>query len=212
MAYNERETVADTVRELLAVLEPRDELLIVDDGSTDGTQEISEQLAVEDRRITVHRHAANSGLGAVYRTGFRAASTDLLTFFPADGQFPATIVRQFREAIADKDLILGYLTTSPSVLSTVERLLYRRLFGPMPQFQGVMMLRVERLRTLAFASFGRDWTIVMELILRAQRAGWRIESMETAYRPRRYGRSKVQNIRTVLAHLRQLIALRRVLC
>jgi hypothetical protein len=85
------------------------------------------------------------------------------------------------------------------------------LFGPLPRFQGVLMVRTEKLRSLPLVSEGRSWVVVMEMLIRARRAGWRIESRPTPFRPRTHGRSKVRSLRVILSHLRALVALRRVL-
>lgn len=200
MAYNEAATLDVNCRDLLST--GPEELLIVDDGSTDQTADIARRLASSDSRVRVVRHARNLGLGGVYRTGFEEARGSYLTFFPADGQFPSSIVTDFAQRIADLDLVLG-TTASPSTLSAIEQALFRAVFGPMPRFQGIFMVRVARLRELNLRSSGRGWTIVTEMILRGVRAGWRIESRETPLRPRAAGRSKVRNVRTIMHQLRQ---------
>ena len=200
MAYNEAATLDVNCRDLLST-NPA-ELLIIDDGSTDRTADIANKLAASDPRVRVVRHPRNRGLGGVYRTGFQEARGTYLTFFPADGQFPASIVTDFAERIGDLDLVLG-TTAGASTLSTLEQALFRVVFGPMPRFQGIFMVRVARLRELTLRSSGRGWTIVTEMILRAARAGWRIESRETPLRPRAAGRSKVRNLRTIAHQLRQ---------
>ena len=204
MAYNEAATLAATVGEIAAAV-PDADILVIDDGSTDDTAAVTANLT----NVRIIRFPTNRGLGAVYRTGF-AEATDLLTFWPADGQFPASIISDFLPRMADVDLILGTIAAQ-STLSTIERMIYRVLFGPMPSFQGVMMARVQKLRKLTLTSEGRGWTIVMELVIRAQRAGWRIVSVPTPFRPRQHGRSKVRNLRTILSHMNQLVALRRTI-
>jgi glycosyltransferase involved in cell wall biosynthesis len=209
MAYNEAASLAATVREIRDVV-PDADVLVIDDGSTDATPAICATLAVR-----VIRFDENRGLGEVYRAGFREATGDLLIFLPADGQFPAIVVAQFRDAIATNDLICGYVEDTrgwaPRLLSAIERLMYRVLFGRMPRFQGVMMVRVPRVRGLHLTSTGRGWTVLMEMMVRGQRAGWLIESRRTSFRPRTHGHSKVRNGRTILSHLRQLVELRRAL-
>jgi glycosyltransferase involved in cell wall biosynthesis len=205
MSYNEAAGLQRTIGDIKTVA-PDAEILVIDDGSTDDTPAICAGLS----GVRVVRFPANRGLGAVYRTGFAEATGDALTFWPADGQFPASIIPDFRLRIRDADLVLGTID-AVSALSAIERLLYRLLFGHMPKFQGVMMVRVSKLREVTFTSTGRGWTIVMELILRAHRAGWRIVSVPTAFLPRTQGRSKVRNFRTIVSHLTQLVALRRAL-
>lgn len=219
MAYNEVETLDRTCCEILEVLNgtvPDAELLIVNDGSTDGTHERADSIKAQEGRIRVIHHARNQGLGGVYRTGFAEGKGDYVTFFPADGQFPAQIIRDFLPRMRDNDLVLGYLPAgsrapSAEVLSWMERLLYRFLLGKLPRFQGILMFRRELLSRHHLQSTGRGWTILMELIVRCAKANERISSIPTEVRPRSHGSSKVNNMRTIWSNLRQLMALRAVL-
>jgi dolichol-phosphate mannosyltransferase len=216
MAYNEAPTVEATCKELLAAVRRAGcavELVIIDDGSTDGTGDIADRIATDVPAARVIHHRPNRGLGGVYRTGFAEARGDFLTFFPADGQFPASIIEDFYPRMEALDLVLGFLpqrtTGLGRVLSVIERVLYRLLLGPMPRFQGIMMIRRDLLREIPLTSAGRGWAVVMEFILKAARSGARIESVPTAVRPRTHGESKVNNWRTIVANFRQLLSLRR---
>ena len=81
-------TVADAQLAGLQQLGVPYELLVIDDGSSDGTSAAADVLAAERPHVRVIHHGQNQGLGAVYRTGFAQARGDFVTFFPADGQFP----------------------------------------------------------------------------------------------------------------------------
>jgi glycosyltransferase involved in cell wall biosynthesis len=216
MAFNEVFSVARVVEEIGHVLRSRGvhyEILIVDDGSFDGTHELADGLAKTSSSVRVIHHQINQGLGGVYRTGFHAARGEFLTFFPADGQFPATIIGQFLDQIPAYDLVLGYIETRQSflasALSTLERQLYRLLFGSLPRFQGVLMLRRQMLEEIHLHSNGRGWGVLMEFIIRSDRAGYRLVSVPTAFRPRSHGRSKVINMRTISANLFEVLTLQR---
>ena len=219
MAYNEAETFPSVIEELAAALEALRrpwEILVVDDGSTDGTGQAADRLAAERSFLRVIHHPANRGLGGVYRTGFGAARGRHVTFFPADGQFAASILPDFRATIEGADLVLGVLadrrrTPLSALLSVLERLLYRVVLGPMPRFQGILMFRRSLLAGMVLRSEGRGWAVVMEFILRVARGGGRIVNRPTPLRPRTAGRSKVNNFRTILANVTQVLALRKVL-
>jgi glycosyltransferase involved in cell wall biosynthesis len=221
MAYDEAANLEAVVRELHAVVSalpgPRaDEILIVDDGSRDGTGAVADRLAGALAGVRVVHHQVNRGLGGVYRTGFEEAARDLITFFPADGQFPATIIQDFYPLMGDHDLVLGYLpqrASSPLAkgLSAAEKVLYRLLFGPMPRYQGVFMVRRQVLQGLTLQTTGRGWGVVMEMVLRIFRGPYRVSSVPTTLRPRMSGQSKVNNPRTVWTNLKQAFALRRTL-
>jgi len=216
MAYNEAASVDAVAREIhdeLVRLGATYELLVVDDGSADGSGGIVDQLGRTLPCTRALHHEGNRGLGAVYRTGFAEARGELLTFFPADGQFPATIIGQYLGAIADTDLILGTLPQRRDallgrVLSFTERVLLRALFGQFPRFQGIVMFRRALLDRMTLVSRGRGWTVLMELILRAQRDGARIKNLPITLRPRASGASKVNNLRNIASNLQQVLALR----
>ena len=230
-----------TIADVVAPLEGQGlDCIIVDDGSDDGTGAVADELAggASDEpanqapgespghapdespghasTVSAIHHEANLGLGGVYRTGFAAARGRYLTFFPADGQFPATIIEQFVPLMESHDLVMGYLPERPTTvtaraLSWIERVLYRVLFGSFPQFQGIFMVRRALLEEIDLYSSGRGWGIVMELVLKTTRGDYRTVSVPTEIRPRTTGRSKVRNLRTIWANLKQLLTIRRYL-
>jgi glycosyltransferase involved in cell wall biosynthesis len=84
--YNERNTVAEIVRQMRAVDLPLErEIVIVDDGSNDGTGDILKQLA--DSTVRVVLHPANRGKGAAIRTGLAQVSGDLVLIQDADLEY-----------------------------------------------------------------------------------------------------------------------------
>ena len=108
--------------------------------------------------------------------------------------------------------MLGYIPKRRSTLvakglSLAERVLYRGLFGPMPKFQGILMIRRAILAQVPLVSQGRGWAVVMELILRVYRGPYRVVSVANELRPRLSGESKVNNLRTIRANVEQMLAL-----
>jgi len=219
MAFDEEASLEATVGEIVqacASLDRPVDVLIVDDGSRDGTGAIADRLAGERPQVRVVHHPHNLGLGGVYRTGFAQARGAFVSFFPADGQFDPAVIGRFLEALENADIVLGHYAGRARgligrALTALERLLYLLLFGWFPRFRGVLMIRRALLECFPLESTGRGWVVLMELILRAHRGGCRLVSVSTGLRPRTRGASKVQDWRTVLSNLRQLIALRRVL-
>jgi dolichol-phosphate mannosyltransferase len=216
MAFNEAASLAAVTTEIhgeLARLGTGHELLIINDGSSDGTGKIADEMAAALPGVRVRHHDTNLGLGAVYRTGFAQSRGDLVTFFPADGQFSASIIGRYLAAIDDVDIILGTLPErggpiAGRLLSLAERMLLRMLFGRFPRFQGILMFRRTLLDGARLVSKGRGWTVLMEFILRQARAGARIKNIPITIRPRTGGGSKVNNLRSVVSNLRQVLALR----
>lgn len=216
MAYNEiggLETVFNEINSTLKDLSKKYEIIIIDDGSTDGTREIADRLSLKYENVNTIHHKKNRGLGEVYRTGFLHAKGEFVSFFPADGQYPAAIIRQFIKFIENYDLILGYLPRRncsfvAKCLSKMEKLLYRLFFGPMPKFQGILMFRRAILKKIELnTKEERAWTIVMEFIIKAQKRKYRIKNIPTEIRHRMSGKSKVNNLRTIWANLKGMLRL-----
>lgn len=91
--FNEVNAIADTVRTLDALLarevgEGRYELIVVDDGSTDGSAAVLARLAPEVPRLSVVTHHLNRGYGASLKTGVRRARGDRIAITDADGTYP----------------------------------------------------------------------------------------------------------------------------
>jgi dolichol-phosphate mannosyltransferase len=215
MAYNEAASVSGVLEEIEATMRGSThayEVIVVDDGSSDETGDLADEAARRLPCVVVLHHSTNRGIGEVYRSGFQAATGTYLTFLPADGQFPASIVTDFLPLMSNADLVLGYLPgirRSPlaSLLSWSERALYRAMFGRLPRFQGIMMFRRAMLEELGVKLGGRGWGVLMDIIVRAKRRRMRIVSVPTSLRPRFDGKSKVNNLRSIGANLEQAIAL-----
>lgn len=217
MAFNEAPLLQNVVTDLdntLSIFGPQYEIIVVDDGSTDETGVIADQISKKNHNIHVFHNPSNQGLGAVYRTGFTQSKGEYVSFFPADGQFSAAILLKYATLIETHDIVLGYLPLQSHrnffgrLLSHAERLIYRLLFGPFPKFQGVFMFRRNILDELPLTTKGRGWGIVMELIIRAQRRGYRITNVPIEIQERKHGTSKVTNLRNLFSNLFQLVELR----
>jgi glycosyltransferase involved in cell wall biosynthesis len=114
-AYNEEENVAETVSRALDEIGPlvggRMEVLIVDDGSTDRTPELADELAAADDRVRVH-HQPNRGYGGALRAGFAEARGELIGFSDGDLQFDLRemehLLRRLEDPERPVDVVIGY--------------------------------------------------------------------------------------------------------
>jgi glycosyltransferase involved in cell wall biosynthesis len=106
--FNEAATVADVVKLVLAQ-RPVQQLVIVDDASTDGTWDKLQPLAKDEPRIMLIRHEVNQGKGAALRTGFAQATAPVVIIQDADLEYdPAEYQRLLAPILAGKaDVVFG---------------------------------------------------------------------------------------------------------
>jgi dolichol-phosphate mannosyltransferase len=107
--YNERENLTPILRRLHESL-PAVHALVVDDGSPDGTGELADKLAADDKRVHVMHRTEKAGLGAAYVAGFRwGLERDYATIveMDADGSHAPEDLPRVLDALDDADLVLG---------------------------------------------------------------------------------------------------------
>jgi glycosyltransferase involved in cell wall biosynthesis len=111
-AYNEEALIAKTVSdcvEVLSIIAPDYEIIVVDDGSHDGTGAIADDLAEANPRIHVVHNRPNRGYGGALIAGFDAASKPLLFFMDSDGQFDIKDIALLLSAREEGHrVVLGY--------------------------------------------------------------------------------------------------------
>ena len=125
--YNERYLVRELLRRVLAVEIAgitELEVVVVDDGSTDGTRDLLRALAAAEPRLRYFEHERNGGKGAAIRTGIAAASGDLIVFQDADLEYdPRDFARMVKPFLEDgADVVYG----SRFLASDRRRVLYFR--------------------------------------------------------------------------------------
>jgi dolichol-phosphate mannosyltransferase len=107
--YNEAENLEWIVRRLREA-QPGVDILVVDDGSPDGTGRIADELAASDPQVAVVHRTEKAGLGAAYRAGFRVAldaGYDVIGEMDADGSHRPEQLHRLLDALQHADLVIG---------------------------------------------------------------------------------------------------------
>ncbi|MCP4631487.1 MAG: polyprenol monophosphomannose synthase [candidate division Zixibacteria bacterium] len=107
--YNEKDNLPEIIPQVLDV-DPRIEILVVDDNSPDGTGELADSMAEENPRIHVHHRKKKQGLGMAYLSGFRwALERDYSCIFEMDADFShrPDYLKDFLNTVEEYDLIIG---------------------------------------------------------------------------------------------------------
>ncbi len=116
--YNVKEYVGRCISSLIHQSHQKIEIILVDDGSTDGSSAVCDMLALNERRIKVI-HKQNEGLGEARNTGIEAAKGDWLCFVDSDDFVAEQFVELLLDAAAGNDVLLaqcGYLKGSEEML------------------------------------------------------------------------------------------------
>lgn len=101
-AFNEEQGLPQVLSELRAWSDRGAEIIVVDDGSTDGTARVASESGAR-----VIRHRNNKGYGAALKAGIRAAEHDIVVTFDADGQFDTNEIGTLLDALNDSDMAVG---------------------------------------------------------------------------------------------------------
>jgi dolichol-phosphate mannosyltransferase len=213
-AYNEAvflERCVKTLREKLEALNVAAELLIVDDGSQDGTGPLADDLADRYSNLRVIHHDSNRGMGAAFLSAVAAAWGEWLILIPADLAMNPDDLYLYLDGMAQADVVVG-LRTDRSDYSWIRRLiswtnirLIQTLFGMRErQFQYISMYRIEVLRKIEI-KYWRSAFFLAEILIKAKALGYRLVEVEIRYLPRQTGRATGTTPALVLMTVRDIL-------
>jgi len=205
--YNERDNIARLI-DLVLAQGPEFEILVVDDGSPDGTGEIVAELEASDRRVHLLERPKKMGLGTAYIAGFRwALERDYQYILEMDADFshdPAHLP-QFLRAIEDADLVIGsrYQQGRVTVVNwPIGRLilsysanLYARAVTGLPVWDTTAGFKCFRRSVLEAIDFSQvrsnGYAFQIEMHFRAWKRGFRLTEIPIVFVDRTEGTSKM---------------------
>ncbi len=185
-------TLIEKVGRAFAALDVRGELVLVDDGSTDGTADVAAALQADHPFLRLIRHQRNLGLTAALRAGFRVVRGDVILFLPADLESdPEEDIPKLLAKLAEGyDVVAGWRqgrrerkVFASGIYNFASRLLFNVPAHDMNWIKGFRRQVVETLPPLR-----SDWHRFLLHI--AAHQGYRIGEVRTNWYPRRAGRSK----------------------
>ncbi|MGI6455731.1 MAG: glycosyltransferase family 2 protein [bacterium] len=110
-AHNEVENITGLVKKTAQVLQENVEdyeIIIVDDGSQDGTAELADRLAQEYPHVRAVHHEVNRGYGGAVKTGIQSCTKDWIFFTDGDAQFDVNEIAELLKYIDEYDAVVGY--------------------------------------------------------------------------------------------------------
>ncbi|AFL96166.1 glycosyl transferase family 2 protein 3 [Thermococcus cleftensis] len=209
-AYNEEERIAGVLERIPEFV---DEVIVVDDGSSDGTYRVAKRLSEMDGRIRAVRLERNCGKGCAMKRGVEESTGEIVVFMDADGQHKPEDIARLVEPIVkgEADMVIG----ARKVEERGKRPLHRRL-------SNILTTRLIRLKLRrhvydtqsGFRAFRREflpeiesnrYEVETEMLLKAAKMGARIAEVPVSmiYDPNREGRFGPKDVlRFIRAYLR----------
>ena len=215
--YNEAESIEaliDKSLEVLGGLTDDVEIIIVDDGSSDGTAGIADRLASQHETVRVVHHDQNTGYGGALQSGFRAATKELVFYTDGDGQFDIAELAEILPLIDGADIVSCYrINRQEGILRKLNAWCWGKLvcmvFGmKLRDIDCAFKLyRREIFDNIAMQSMGA--LIDAEILARATRKGYKIVQKGVHHYPRTAGSSTGANPAVILRAFRELFKLRK---
>jgi len=197
--YNDERTIAGLVRETEAQLRCATddyEIIVVNDGSRDGSARVLAELAQEMPRLRVITHETNRGYGGALRSGFAAATKDLVFYTDGDGQYDVKeIPIMLALLVDDTDFVNGMKMTRSDpayrvFIGNLHKFVTRWAFWlPIDDVDcDYRLLRRSVLEHVDLQS--NSGSICVELVKRAQRAGAQFRQVSVRHYSRQFGSSQ----------------------
>ena len=213
--YNEEDNVSRTVEKALSVLEKLGvefEVIIVNDGSRDATGRIADEIAGRDSRVKVVHHRTNLGYGAALKSGFNAATKELVFYTDGDGQFDINELPPLLPLMGPYDIVSCYrLNRQDPFIRKINAWCWTKL---------VCLLFTMKIRDIdcAFKLYKRaifdniklsstGALIDTEILAKAIRRGYTVTQKGVHHYPRTAGAQTGANLKVILRAFRELFKL-----
>lgn len=214
--YNDKGTIGILVSKSIKLLKPlakKFEVIVIDDGSTDGSRELLTKLKQKHSQLKLVFHSRNKGYGGALRSGFKTAANELVFYTDGDAQY----------AIEEMPLLLPLMTKDVAVVNGIKMergdAWYRVVIGNLYNFImrnafdidlfdidcDFRLIRKSALKTIHLHS--ETGAICVELVKKLQQKGLAFREVTVHHYPRTYGKSQFFNFRRIFYTGKDLIGL-----
>ncbi len=196
-AHNEEENITETLRDAIKILDSTAriagwEIIVVNDGSTDGTKAAVREVMAQEPRVKIVNHDANMGYGMALQSGIKAATLDYVFFTDADLQFYIEEIAKLIEFIPEYDVVIGYRNPRRDPFMRLVNgagwnFLNRAIFGLKVKDIdcAFKIFRREALQSITITSHGA--MISAEILIKLKQKGYTIREVPVSHRRRVHG-------------------------
>jgi len=213
--YNEEANIEAQTKDALRII-PRFadkfEIILVDDGSDDKTEEIGQKLARKYRSVKIIRHRVNKGYGGALKTGFKNSRYKWVFFTDGDRQFKLTDLSRLIKEVDKADLIVGYRQkrADPPIRllnAKLFNLLIRILFGLKVRDVDCAFKLIKK-KVLDDIKLESDGALLSsELLIKAQKKGHKIIEVPVGHYPRQVGSQTGANFKVIFKAFYDIVTL-----
>jgi len=217
--FNEQENIEKVILSIKTVMEKvasNWELVVVNDGSTDGSAQIVSKLEKDDRRIKLINHEFNQGYGAAISTGLYTCKYDWIAFIDSDGQFDFSEISNFikKQNESRAELVIGYykkrqVSFTKILTSKLWELIVFILFGLKVRDVdcGFKLISKKVIGTIPKLESKRGAFISSELLIKAKKSGFKIVEIPVTHYPRTKGVGTGRNLNVIIQSFIDLFSL-----
>ena len=203
-SYNEEESIKRCIEKIQKVISGEYEILVINDGSTDKTEQIVQNLNI--RKLRIISHKKNKGLGAALRTGFKNARGEYIITIDADLTHNPNKVNYLIDIAKknDSDLVIGsrYIKSGGMKNIPLMRVLLSKFFNNFSRVlfstkikdltSGFRVYKKDSIEKINFTS--NDFSVQIEIVVKMIREGYKITEVPYILKNREYGNSKAPSL------------------
>ncbi len=218
-AYNEEENIKNTVEKAIPIIKKvaeKWEVIVVNDGSTDKTEQVVKKLIKKYPLVRLVTHSPNRGYGAAFKSGFYNGKYDWIAFTDADGQFDFKDIYRLveKQKKTKADLVIGYYLGRKVPFariwgSKLWELAVFILFGLKVKDIdcGFKLVSKKVIDTIPQLESERGPFITSEFLIKAKRAGFKIEQVGVTHFAREAGEATGTKLEVILSGFKDLFCL-----
>ncbi len=212
--YNEEMHVEESLKKMMRELDSlslKYEIIVVESGSSDNSRNIIERTAKEYDCLMLIHQEKREGMGSAVRAGFNRAKGDYLFWIDSDLPYDLKYLKESCQIIGNAHLVAGYRLTRGT--ESFKRAVYSRIFNFLANL--LFSIHLKDIN-FSFKLFKREIFndieitsnssfFAAEILAKCRRKNYKIKQIPVEYKAREQGKSKLGNIKTIFAILREMI-------